>query len=297
MKYLRILSILIFIVISYASYVVVWGLHFPEDSPNIVYKRIGGSSAFRLNELQKRKDIDVLITGSSHAYRGIDSRYLEQKGIKTFNMGSSSQTPIQTKWLLKRHLDKLNPKLVILEVDPSIFRSDAIESSLDMVSNYPKVVSTLPLAWGHLKTFNTYIFSLYHAIFKSNEALKINWRDTYHIGGYVERKLSYYQVEEFQEEKWDFNYDIFSELEETIDILKSKDINYVLVQAPLSPAFYFSHSNNQEFDDKINKLGTYYNYNELMKWDNKTHFYDKQHLNTIGARRLTAAILQLKELP
>ena len=297
MKYLRILSILIFIVISYASYVVVWGLHFPEDSPNIVYKRIGGSSAFRLNELQKRKDIDVLITGSSHAYRGIDSRYLEQKGIKTFNMGSSSQTPIQTKWLLKRHLDKLNPKLVILEVDPSIFRSDAIESSLDMVSNYPKVVSTLPLAWGHLKTFNTYIFSLYHAIFKSNEALKINWRDTYHIGGYVERKLSYYQVEEFHEERWDFNYDLFSELEETIDILKSKDINYVLVQAPLSPAFYFSHSNNQEFDDKINKLGTYYNYNDLMKWDNKIHFYDKQHLNTIGARRLTAAISQLKELP
>jgi hypothetical protein len=297
MKHLRIISIALFIIFSYASYVVIWGLHFPEDSPNIVYKRIGGSSGFRLNELEKRRNIDVLITGSSHAYRGIDSRYFEQKGIKTFNMGSSSQTPIQTKWLLKKHLDKLNPKLVILEVDPSIFCSDGIESSLDIISNYPKVAATLPLAFGHLKTTNTYIFSLYHSIFKKKEKLEINWKDNYHTGGYVERKLSYYQVEEFKKEKWDFNVDLFDEFEEIIDLLKSKNIHYVLVQAPLSPAYYSSHSNNQAFDDRINKLGTYYNYNDLMKWDNKTHFYDKQHLNTIGARRLTAAILQLKELP
>ena len=297
MKQVRIISAALFIIFSYAAYVVIWGLHFPEDSPNIVYNRIGGSSGFRLNELEKKRNIDVLITGSSHAYRGIDSRYFEQKGIKTFNMGSSSQTPIQTKWLLKRHIDKLNPKLVILEVDPSIFRSDGVESSLDIISNYPQVASTLPLAYGHLKTFNTYIFSLYHSIFDKKEKLKINWRDTYHTGGYVERKLSYYQVEKFKKEKWDFNYDLFNEFEDIIDLLKSKNINYVLVQAPLAPAYYFSHTNNQEFDDRINKLGTYYNYNKLMKWDNKTHFYDKQHLNTIGARKLTAAVLQLKELP
>jgi hypothetical protein len=47
----------------------------------------------------------------------------------------------------------------------------------------------------------------------------------------------------------------------------------------------------------MEKLGEYYNYNQLMEWDNSKHFYDKQHLNTIGARKLTAAVLQLKELP
>ena len=297
MKFLRIVSILIFIIICYASYVIVWGLNFPENSPNIVYNRIGGSSGFRLIELEKRKNIDVLITGSSHAYRGIDSRYLEQKGIKTFNMGSSSQTPIQTKFLLKKHLKTLNPKLVILEVDPSIFCSDGIESSLDLISNYPQAVYTLPLAVGHLKTFNTYIFALYHNVFNINQKLKIQWRDTYHTGGYVERKLSYYETEEFEKEKWNFNYELFTELEKIIEILKSNNINFVLVQAPLSPNFYFSHTNNQEFDERIHQLGTYYNYNDLMKWENKTHFYDKQHLNTLGARRLTAAILKLQELP
>jgi hypothetical protein len=296
MKVLRITTIIILIVFSYSSYVVVWGLNFPDDSPNIVYKRIGGSSGFRLNELEKRRNIDVLITGSSHAYRGIDSRYFEQKGIRTFNMGSSSQTPIQTKWLLNKHLDKLNPKLVILEVDPSIFCSDGIESSLDIISNYPKVIQTFPLAWKHLKTLNTYIFSLYHQLFVKDKP-KIQWRDTYHTGGYVERKLSYYNVEKFEIDSWNFNTELFKEFDQIIELLQKRNIEFVLVQAPLSPDYYFSHSNNEEFDQIMEKQGTYYNYNQLMKWDNTKHFYDKQHLNTIGARRLTAALLQLKELP
>ena len=296
MKVLRITAIIILIVFSYSSYVVVWGLNFPDDSPNIVYKRIGGSSGFRLNELEKRRNLDVLITGSSHAYRGIDSRYFEQKGIRTFNMGSSSQTPIQTKWLLNKHLDKLNPKLVILEVDPSIFCSDGIESSLDIISNYPKVIQTFPLAWKHLKTLNTYIFSLYHQLFIKDKP-KIQWRDTYHTGGYVERKLSYYNVEKFETDSWNFNTELFKEFDQIIELLQKRNIEFVLVQAPLSPDYYFSHSNNEEFDQIMEKQGTYYNYNQLMKWDNTKHFYDKQHLNTIGARRLTAALLQLKELP
>lgn len=296
MKYLRIISIFVFIVFSYASYVVVWGLHFPEDSPNIVYKRIGGSSGFRLSELEKRQNIDVLITGSSHAYRGIDSRYLEQNGIKTFNMGSSSQTTIQTNWLLKKHIDKLNPKLVILEVDPSIFCSDGVESSLDIISNYPKAYKTFSLAIGHLKTFNTFIFSLYKNTFSPQKA-KIQWRDTYHIGGYVERKLSYYQVEEFEEERWEFNPKLWKDFEQIIEMLNKKNISFIIAQAPMAPAYYYSHSNNEEFDKRMETYGAYYNFNELMKWDNKKHFYDKHHLNTIGARRLTAAVLQLKELP
>lgn len=236
MKVLRITTIIILIVFSYSSYVVVWGLNFPDDSPNIVYKRIGGSSGFRLNELEKRRNIDVLITGSSHAYRGIDSRYFEQKGIRTFNMGSSSQTPIQTKWLLNKHLDKLNPKLVILEVDPSIFCSDGIESSLDIISNYPKVIQTFPLAWKHLKTLNTYIFSLYHQLFVKDKP-KIQWRDTYHTGGYVERKLSYYNVEKFEIDSWNFNTELFKEFDQIIELLQKRNIEFVLVQAPLSPSY------------------------------------------------------------
>ena len=64
----------------------------------------------------------------------------------------------------------------------------------------------------------------------------------------------------------------------------------------MAPVYYFSHTNNEEFDKRMESYGTYYNFNELMKWDNKKHFYDKHHLNTLGARRLTAAILQLPEL-
>ena len=291
MKFLKIVIGLLIILFSYTSYVVIFGVHFPEKASNIVFKRIGGSSAFRLAELHKVKNLDVLITGSSHAYRGIDSRYINN----SFNMGSSSQTTIQTNWLIKKHIDKLNPKLVILEVDPSIFCSDGVESSLDIISNYPKAYKTFPLAIGHLKTFNTFIFSVYKNTFSPQKA-KIQWRDTYHSGGYVERKLSYYEPQEFSEEKWTFNPKLWQEFEQIIELLNKKNIQFIIAQAPIAPVYYFSHTNNEEFDKRMESYGNYYNFNELMKWDNKKHFYDKHHLNTLGARRLTAAILQLPEL-
>ena len=40
-------------------------------------------------------NIDVLVLGSSHAYRGFDPRIFKKAGIKLFNFGSSGQTLLQ----------------------------------------------------------------------------------------------------------------------------------------------------------------------------------------------------------
>lgn len=76
--------------------------------------RIGsyGHMFTRINEVkQLDSNVDILFLGSSHSYRGFDPRNFKDK--KTFNLGSSSQTPIQTKILLERYLDNINPKTVI----------------------------------------------------------------------------------------------------------------------------------------------------------------------------------------
>ena len=59
-----------------------------------------GHTFTRMQDAQKTKNVDVLIVGSSHAYRGIDPRILQKDGISAFNLGSSAQTPINTKVLL-----------------------------------------------------------------------------------------------------------------------------------------------------------------------------------------------------
>ena len=88
---------------------------------------------------------DVLIVGSSHAYRGIDPRILERDGITAFNLGSSAQTPINTKVLLHQYLEQINPKLVVYEAYAGTLAIDGVESSLDILSNNKIDINNLRL--------------------------------------------------------------------------------------------------------------------------------------------------------
>jgi hypothetical protein len=104
----------------YILLIIVWG----EIAPDILKKnmnyRIGskGHMYSRIQELRETKNIDILFLGSSHSYRGFDTRIFSGNGYKSFNLGSSSQTHIQSNILLKRYIDQLIPKLVIYEVNP-----------------------------------------------------------------------------------------------------------------------------------------------------------------------------------
>ena len=105
-------------------------------SPNLNYRVAKGGHLYtRLKDIEHYSHVELLVIGSSHAYRGFDPRIFKKKGVEIFNLGSSAQTPIQTEILIKRYLDKLNPKVVLFEVYPGSLTSDGVESSLDLVSN------------------------------------------------------------------------------------------------------------------------------------------------------------------
>ena len=80
----------------------------------------------RLKEVKTVKNVDILFLGSSHTYRGFDTSIFHDCGYSAFNLGSSSQTPIQTLTLANRYLKQLNPKLVVLEVYPGNFTGDGV---------------------------------------------------------------------------------------------------------------------------------------------------------------------------
>ena len=128
---------LLFLSIFYSTFLIIWVHYAPSRfKPNIIYNM--GSYGFmysRLSEIKNYENTNILFLGSSHAYRGFDTRIFLDKGLKSFNLGSSSQTPLQTKVLLKRYLERLNPKLVIYEVYPETFTIDGVESSLDIIAN------------------------------------------------------------------------------------------------------------------------------------------------------------------
>lgn len=71
-----------------------------------------GHSMLRLNEVKTHSRVDILILGSSHAYRGFDPRIFKKHQFDIFNLGLSSETPIQSYFLLKNTTHSFNQKLL-----------------------------------------------------------------------------------------------------------------------------------------------------------------------------------------
>lgn len=293
------LIFLIFTIIFYVVLVILWG-DFSPIKKNLNYK-IGplGHTFTRLNELKNTKNIDILFLGSSHTYRGFDTRIFSDADYESFNMGSNSQTPIQTELLLNKYLDSLNPKIVIFEVCPLVFSLDGIESSLEFVSNGNIDLDIVKMAFhqNHLKIYNTLIYALYREILhddKNNyEEARSKKNDTYIDGGFVEIKLFLYKHESFEKQKWNYNKDQFKSLKNIANLINERNIELILVQAPVTSDLYNSYTNNPEFDNEIRKYGDYYNFNELLQLNDTIHFFDYHHLNKNGIKIFNKRILDL----
>lgn len=284
--------------------VAVWGFISPTRyQTNIIYKRGAyGHMYTRMHEALQYGDCDVMVLGSSHAYRGFDPRIFQDHGLKMFNLGSSSQTPVQSKIMAEQNLSNLQPETVIWEVYPYTFELDGVESYLDIVSNAPMNIDYFWFGVKslHLKVINTTIHAtaqdLVRQPFKEDPRKKI---DTYVSGGYVEKDIKYATPDQtFEPQKIKFSSDQKKAFEETIQFFNTKNIEVILVFAPINSDYYNSITNKQEIDDYFNsiKKTKYFNFNNPpYTFDDTLHFYDKHHMNQKGVNVFNNLLLQ--ELP
>ena len=93
------------------------------------------------------RNIDMVFLGSSHCYRTFDTRIYAQQGLRAFNMGTTGQTPLNSYYLLNHYFEKLNPKLVVLELYYGVFDRDGLESFYDVSINAPYFPEMLDMAF------------------------------------------------------------------------------------------------------------------------------------------------------
>jgi hypothetical protein len=268
----------------------IWGDFAPDFlKKNLNYQRGAKGYLFsRILEVKSVGNVDVLFIGSSHSYRGFDTRIFKKYDINSFNLGSSAQTPIQTRILLERYLTKLNPKKVIFEVNPASFVNDGVESGLDLISNDKNTFQSVKMVFEmkHIKLLNTLIYALYNDILHREKGFKESHnkgKDKYVKGGYVESELEFYKkTNDTLVKKWEWKEKQFEELESIYQFVTSKKIELILVQAPITQTSYNSYLNNDEFDSKVKKYGNYYNYNKVKLLKDERHFEDFHHLNQLG---------------
>ena len=251
----------------------------------------------RIQDLATYNDVDVLFLGSSHAYRGYDPRIFMKYGIKSFNLGSSSQTPIQTEILLKRYLNSLNPKLVVFEVSPGTLSRDGVESALDLIANgridYLSIKMALDL--NHVTVYNTLIYGMIRDLLNLDSDFVVpiqQGKDTYVKGGFVEREITFFENNKADSlKKWELVKYQKEAFERILKKFKKLKINVILVQAPVTKERYDSYSNNSAIDFYFKSLADYYNFNNILNLPSTSYFYDSHHLNQDGVKIFNESLL------
>ncbi len=294
----RIILFTLFTLMLYIIGVIIYGEFIPPYlQKNIFYEKFAyGFSNTRFKEVKDTKNVDILFLGSSRSYRHYDPRIFSKNGYSSFNLGSSSQTFLQTEILVKRYLDSLSPQYVVLDIYPGMFSSDGVESSFDLISNDYNNWDTFNLALNlkNIKVINTWIYAYYKEYFfnsledKEEEEIGVN---KYISGGFVERELTTGAVVNNSKQRWDFNemqWQSFIKIIEQIKMTKSK---LLIVHSPRQSGFeYFGEDKLKNFLESENI--PYYDYKYLEFINDSIHFYDASHMNQRGVNLYNDFILE-----
>ena len=256
----------------------------------------------RINDIPNHKNPDVLFIGSSHAYRGFDTRVFEKAGIKSFNLGSLAQTPMQTEVLFKKYLDEIAPKAIVFEIYPILFQNDGVESTADLISNdhIDVEICKLALQSGNIRLINTLIYGIYQEYFrnvrsKSREKTVVG-NDMYVSGGYVEKLVSsaYVRDDTIPSTVVKICPKQLEAFSNCISMAQDRQIPFLLVKSPVPPSTHSRLENLEEFNKVMNSFGTYLDFNDLMQLDD-TCFFDFHHLRQQGVELFNERLIQVMD--
>ena len=259
---------------------------------NVKYMpRMWDFSHERLVEASQTKDVDVLFLGSSHCYRTFDTRFYASHGLRTFNLGTSNQTPLQSEMLLQLYLDTLRPRMVVLEVHPDVMCNDGVESSIYLSGCLrPSVpLARMVFSTHNVKAILSALCSTVHNCLPQAEGKSATTTDSNNLyipGGYVEYVGNQYNP------TLEYSIDIklsnrqINATKRIVGLLTEKGIPYLLVEAPGTEALLHLYRNHDAFAAAMQELGPYVAPRPQLT--DSLHFYDEDHLNSAGVALFNA---------
>ena len=294
----RLLVFLVAVILAYPIVIILADQLIPHSwKRNLRYKS-KSIIQYKLEDLKDEQDLDVLFIGSSHCYRGFDTRIFKEEGFNAFNLGSSSQTPKETNLLLNKYLPQLKPKLIIYEVFPTCFELDGLEASLNMISAEPMEAEFIPMLWrsSSPKLYNTFIVSAFHALMKEQVidlSVPFTSKDIYHEGGFVERVDAAYDVDVETPRAYSFRQEQLDAFEHNVKLIQEQGINLLFVYAPITNVFETSRTNPDLLDQYLEAFEVpFWDYHQELDLVDSLHFYDEDHLNTEGVKIFNKVLLE-----
>ncbi len=167
-----IFRVLVFILIGIGLFIIIGHIFMPK---RFSYAQSSEDGKLRYYYNEEKDSIDVLILGTSHAYRGILPMEMYQLyGIKSYNLATSTQPIEVTYYVLREAIKYQSPKVIIWDVS-NLYIDNASEARWKLVTDEMKIgVNKISLIREYLKKAEnaeeiyTYLFPLpeYHTRWK-----------------------------------------------------------------------------------------------------------------------------------
>lgn len=251
----------------------------------------------RLRDVQNYRNVDILFLGSSHTYTGFDVRLFEGAGYSCFNLGSTAQTPVQTEYLLERHLAKLNPSLVVYEVCAVDLQFDGYESTIDLIAN-DKINADLvimALQQRDLIIFNSLLYSTGRQLLRMDGTFKEERRHgstVYVRGGFVESTRSEIDTSDGQRKATGIRSDNKEAFYRIISLFRARGIRFVLVASPRMLYGRQWFELNAQMEAIVQGVAPYYCATDSLDLDARRDFTDHDHLTATGVKKYNRWLLE-----
>jgi hypothetical protein len=259
-----------------------------------------GHSLLRFRELQNIKNVDILFVGSSKAYRGYDPRVFQTKNYAAFNMGSTSQTPMNTYFLLKQYLPKIKPKVIVFDLDITDMAMDGYEGILDLLANIPISWELLEMsvATGNPHAVTNFLGKLIRdqkwplASFDQQNMKN----DKYISGGYVETTIDSEWVADDNIAKIKILNNQLDYCSKILELAKTFNIPIVEVIQPMNDILLRSIPNYKTIADHLKNSAMkrsviFIDFNNTMHLDPFVDYMDEFHLNQKGVLKYNTVLL------
>lgn len=250
---------------------------------------------------QPDNSMEVMVYGSSHAWKGFDTEELEKNyGVRSWNYGANWQYINTTELFLEDSLLSQSPKVALIEAfHIDYVHADTVLDGEIMYTNHlrwseAKLRYIIQVFGKNLKEYFSYFFPLvyYHGNWNSlNHFNFINDTDDY---DYVKARgfLSYDDVvpitiPDYREfEQYPLCDDALATLDRMVASCKERGIQVVFFLVPWEGEFNYRDALAAYAEEN----GCYYvdlfEHAETAKLDGATDFQDSGHLNDSGAKKV-----------
>ena len=261
-------------------------------------------SLLKFREIDQFQNLDILFLGSSHMYQNIDNTIFEENGYSALNLGTSGQTPLNSYYLLREHLHKLKPKLIVYEVFPNLLASNGYSGYVNLAVN--KKVSLELIQMG-AQTKNLQFINIQGISLIQN--VHCDLKDVVQSAKYSGHKTKYFPggFSAILDEGYDnsdktdaidikVNKVQLYYLEKTLALIREKKIDCVVITVPFVNSDTTIYSNyydvTSQYKAIINKEGfRFIDYNQKVNYE-KEMYNDWGHFNYFGARQFTEYLRQ-----